>query len=206
MAATAGQEELARQIARTHQSVDRYVRRAIVLLDVSRLNSEDEALTRSFVHARDLVAQVAEDYRDEASFWGARIECAVEDDLVGYWDAHMVEQILDNLVSNGIRYGGGSPVTVRASASDPGWAVFEVEDQGPGIAEADRARIFGKFERVVASGRERAGFGLGLWIVGRMVAAHRGTIEAVAGPQGGTLFRVKLPLAPEPPGQEEVRG
>ena len=199
-------QKLGRQIARAHQTVNRYVRRAIVLLDVGRLNSKDQALTCSCVRVRDLVHQVAEDYRDEASFRGARIECAVEGDLVGYWDAHMIEQILANLVSNGIRYGGGSPVTVRAFAADPGWAVFEVEDQGPGIAEADRARIFGKFERVVASGRERAGFGLGLWIVGRMVAAHQGTIDVVAAPQGGTLFRVRLPLAPQSPTQEESRG
>lgn len=204
LAVSTGQDELGRHIARTRQTVDRYVRRAIVLLDVSRLNSRQLQLAPSPVRVSDLVRQVVEDYRDEAGFRGASLESEVEGDAVGEWDAHMVEQVLGNLVSNALRYGEGSPVRVRAFVREPGWAAFEVEDQGPGIAQEQRARIFEKFERVATGSREQSGFGLGLWLVGRIVAAHGGTIDVVAPPQGGTLFRVRLPLAPAASTPEEV--
>jgi signal transduction histidine kinase len=79
---------------------------------------------------------------------------------------------------------------------------FEVIDGGPGIDDQQRRRIFEKFERVVSSSAYRTGFGLGLWIVGRMVLAHDGSIDVSAGPSGGTVFTVKLPLDPARSGQE----
>jgi len=71
-----------------------------------------------------------------------------------------------------------------------------VTDGGPGIDAAARSRIFEKFERLVANTRDRAGFGLGLWIVGRMVAAHEGVIDVAPVAQGGSRFLVSLPLTP----------
>jgi signal transduction histidine kinase len=76
------------------------------------------------------------------------------------------------------------------------FACFEVVDQGPGIDASQRARLFQKFERLVSSAADRSGYGLGLWIVGRMVMAHAGTIEIESASGQGTLFRVCLPLDP----------
>ena len=72
-----------------------------------------------------------------------------------------------------------------------------VTDHGPGIDERQRAKIFDKFERVVSTSAYQSGFGLGLWIVGRMVAAHGGRVDVQAGPQGGTVFTVTLPVDAE---------
>lgn len=105
----------------------------------------------------------------------------------------MIEQVLSNLVSNAIKYGRGTPVEVRATLAAPDTVCFEVADGGPGIPPADRERIFEKFERLVANARDRSGFGLGLWIVGRMVAAHHGSIEVAQAPGGGAQLRVQLP-------------
>jgi two-component system OmpR family sensor kinase len=106
---------------------------------------------------------------------------------------HMVEQILVNLVSNAIKYGHGTPVRITASQGG-GNVRFEVSDRGPGIPDSERSRIFGKFERVVAPSNYQSGFGLGLWIVGRMVEAHGGTIALLSDPVLGTTFAVTLPL------------
>jgi signal transduction histidine kinase len=195
MAAREGSNELRVEIERTRRTVDRYVRRAVVLLDVSRLNSPRMHLSPSWVSVADLVHAVAEAYMDEAAYHGTAIHSDVRGDLVGRWDAHMVEEILSNLVINAIKYGGGTPVHVRAWASD-GFAHLEVSDSGPGIDAGARAKIFEKFERVVPNSRDRSGFGLGLWIVGRMVAAHSGSIEVTAPPEGGSRFLVTLPLEP----------
>ena len=197
MAAREGSAALRTEIERTRRTVDRYVRRAVVLLDVSRLNSPDTHVSRSRVRVTDVVRAVVEAHMDEASYHGTTIHADVQGDPEGFWDAHMVEEILSNLVNNAIKYGRGTPVEVKAWAGEDGFARFEVSDSGPGIDEQARARIFEKFERVVGASRDRSGFGLGLWIVGRMVAAHQGAIEVTAPPQGGSRFVVTLPLEPE---------
>lgn len=192
MAAKDGNTALHQELQRMHRSVDRYVRRAVMLLEISRVHAGVLSPVPETVRAAEAVRNVVEDYVDEARFHGASLRCDVEEDLCGVWDPHMIEQILGNLVSNAIKYGRGTPVLVRARALADGQACFEVSDQGPGIDEANRQRIFGKFERLVA--RDHAGYGLGLWIVGRMVAAHGGTIEVTGRPGGGALFRCILPL------------
>jgi len=171
------------------------VDRALVLLDVSRLHAGMMVPAPAPVRAADAVRGVVDTYHDEDAFRGATLTAVTPDEeLVGTWDRHMVEQILSNLVSNAIKYGGGTPVEVRAALAAPDMACFEVADHGPGIAPEDRRRIFEKFERVVSTSRDQSGFGLGLWIVGRMVAAHHGSIEVGQTPGGGALMRVNLPL------------
>jgi two-component system OmpR family sensor kinase len=183
---------LADDIVRLRRTLDRYVRRATILLDVTRLNADAPRLVCHTVNVRELVEAVVDAHRDEAEFHGASLAVAVPGDIIGRWDMHMVEQILVNLVSNAIKYGGGTPV--RVSASQGGGRVrLEVSDRGPGIPESQRARMFGKFERVVSPSSYQSGFGLGLWIVARMVEAHGGTIALHSGPGGGTIFAVTLP-------------
>jgi two-component system, OmpR family, sensor kinase len=190
-----GSDTLRLEIQRTRSSVDRYVRRAVVLLDVSSINSGDVSLVRARVDVRELVRNVVEAHAQEAAFHGATLNADVEGEPVGCWNPHMLEQILSNLVNNAIKYGGGSPVRLRAAA-DGGVAQFEVSDGGPGIDAAQRARIFEKFERAVPSGTYRSGYGLGLWIVGRMVAAHGGSIDVETAAGCGATFVVKMPLQP----------
>jgi signal transduction histidine kinase len=199
IAAQSGHALLQRELHRTRRSVDRYVRRAVTLLDVSRMHAGALQPVPVEVRAADVVRSVVEDYREEAEFHGSTLDAEAEEDLCGWWDPHMIEQILANLVSNAIKYGNGTPVHVACRPAGTDEAVFEVSDRGPGIAEADRNRIFEKFERVVS--RDAAGFGLGLWIIGRMVAAHHGTIAVTNRPEGGALFRVTLPL--RAPGAEQ---
>lgn len=206
MAAAAGTGQLQAEVERTRRMVDRYVRRSVVLLDVSRLQQqEQQPLARDWVDMRQVVQDVVEAHRDEALFRGATLDARVETDARGFWEPHMIEEILSNLVSNAIKYGQGSPVQVRASLRDPATACLEVSDQGPGIPPDQCSRIFEKFERLVSTARDRAGFGLGLWIVGRMVAAHHGTIDVASRPGGGTLFRVLLPLDTAIASQENDR-
>jgi two-component system, OmpR family, sensor kinase len=200
MAARSGDVAIQQGLHRAARSVERYLARALVLLDVSRLQAGLTVPVPAPVQAAELVRDVVDVYRDEAEFHGATLTAITPDEeLAGTWDPHMLEQILANLVSNAIKYGGGTPVDVRVALAAPEVACFEVADRGPGIAPEDRRRIFEKFERVVSSSRDRSGFGLGLWIVGRMVAAHHGSIEVTQAPGGGALFRVHLPLhTPKP--------
>jgi signal transduction histidine kinase len=107
-----------------------------------------------------------------------------------------LEQILDNLISNALDVApAGSAVTVRARR-DGAQVRVEVGDGGPGMTPEQRARAFDRFWRAEPSRRDRGGFGLGLAIVGRLVAADGGTVELTDAPQGGLAVVLRLPAAP----------
>ncbi|WP_111657149.1 ATP-binding protein [Isoalcanivorax indicus] len=103
-----------------------------------------------------------------------------------------LHRILQNLVTNALRY-ARQEITLRYSVQQ-GMAVMEVGDDGPGIPENERERIFKPFARLDKS-RHRAsgGYGLGLSIVQRIVEWHGGRIEVGRSDQGGALFRVSWP-------------
>ncbi len=125
------------------------------------------------------------------------IDLALADDVIVSGDPARLRQVLDNLLANArIHTPAGTPVhlTLRRDGQH---AVLEVADEGPGIPEADRARVFERFWRA-DSGRTRAkgGTGLGLAIVSSLVTAHGGTVAAGTAPSRGAVFTVRLPLAP----------
>ena len=68
-----------------------------------------------------------------------------------------------------------------------------MRDHGPGISAGDRARIFERFERAVGTNERHSGFGVGLWVVGQLVAAMEGTIVVDDAQGGGSVFTVTLP-------------
>ena len=112
-------------------------------------------------------------------------------------DAVRLAQVLDNLVSNAIRYGhDGGTVTLRLRAEGRAGTI-SVRDDGPGLAPAEAARVFDRFYRVDAS-RSRAGggSGLGLAITRSLTEAMGGAVAASSpGPGMGATFTVRLPLA-----------
>lgn len=114
-------------------------------------------------------------------------------ELVVLGDARRLRQVLTNLLDNADEHGGGA-VAARALRSGP-LAVLEVDDDGPGVREADRAVIFDRFGRGRTSGvrGSRDGTGLGLALVAQHVAAHGGRVQVGDRPGGGARFRVELP-------------
>jgi signal transduction histidine kinase len=118
-------------------------------------------------------------------------------------DAHQLRQLFTNLVINAFEALGGqghvavaarhvapSPDPLGASATGAGTVEIEVADDGPGVPEDVRDRIFSPFFTT-----KPRGSGLGLSIVRKIVDAHDGRIDMQVGPQGGTRFRVVLPVA-----------
>jgi signal transduction histidine kinase len=112
---------------------------------------------------------------------------------VGCWDRLALEQITENLLSNAIKFGAGKPVTVILRA-DAHTARLSVQDQGIGISEKDRERVFQRFERAVTR-REHGGFGIGLWVSNQLVTAMGGSIAIESTPGKGTRFTVTLPIS-----------
>lgn len=167
-------EQVEQRLGRIRRVMDQYVKRATALLDVSRITSGKLRLEPEPCDLSDLVREVVEAFAEAARYAGSSIGVDAPARLLGTWDRLAVEQVVDNLVSNAIKYGARRPVEVRVE--DLGDEVrVRVRDHGPGISAEDRARIFGRFERAVGPHERRSGFGVGLWVVGQLVEAMGGT-------------------------------
>src|SRR5262249_55832660 len=102
------------------------------------------------------------------------------------------EQVVTNLLSNALKYGGGKPIEIAVRV-DEGKALLTVRDHGIGIAPEQLERVFGRFERAV-SARTYGGVGLRLSVVRQFVQAHGGAIFVDSQVGTGSTFRVELPL------------
>ncbi|WP_437275187.1 AAA family ATPase [Sorangium sp. So ce375] len=175
---------LDRQIARLGHLVNE-------LLDVTRLNAGRLSLARAPVDLAALTRDVVERVHQQLADARCRTELDLEGPVVGYWDASRMEQVLINLLSNAMKYSAGCPIHVIVRREGDR-ALLLVRDHGMGIAEADQARIFERFERAV-SVRNFGGLGLGLYIVRWIVTSHGGTIRVESKPGAGATFIVELP-------------
>lgn len=188
----AGDNDLLARVERVKQVVERYVRRATTLLEVSRLSAGERRLHLDHVDIADIVRETSDTYAAEAAYHGSRVELAAPPALRGWWDRMAIEQIVTNLLVNAIKYGDGKPIEI-ALAEEGAWARLEIRDYGVGISSADQARIFERFEQAVAI-HAHGGFGVGLWLVRQLVEAHNGSITLQSAPGQGAAFTVKLPI------------
>lgn len=122
-------------------------------------------------------------------------------DLPAVWaDPALLAQLFDNLIGNAFKYvAPGTPPRVTISASDetPGWVTVRVSDNGIGIPEDQRTKVFESFHRAGRGGSYR-GTGLGLAICKRIVERHGGSISVTGNPDGeGSCFHLTLPTTPE---------
>jgi signal transduction histidine kinase len=180
---------------------ERLIKLVSNLLDVSRLSEGRLELEMEEVDLCAVVYDVVECFREEIARAQCRLEIHAQDHIVGWWDRSRLEQVVTNLLTNALKYGAGTEVTICISV-DATSARLVVADQGIGIAPQHLERIFGRFERAVA-GKEYSGVGLGLSIARDIVEALGGTIGVVSEPGGGATFTVELPLRalarPAPP-------
>ena len=147
-------------LATMHGHVERLGRLVHDLLELSRLEAGESPLSLEPVELAELIEEVADEAR--ANHDNARVQVSVAPaDLVVSADPVRLRQVLGNLVDNSLRHGGRN-VTISARHEDAS-ARIEVADDGPGIPEAERERVFERFYRLDhARSTSGAGFGLGL--------------------------------------------
>lgn len=142
------------------------------------------------------VCQIVESVRDRHAGAGVEIEVIRPDEpLVGSVDRPRLEQVIENLVDNAVKYGSRKRAPQIEIGATDGSVQIAVIDHGVGIPESDRDRIFERFFRAsnVRSVTD-TGLGMGLYICRRVVEAHGGRIWHEPTPGGGSTFRVSLPL------------
>ena len=171
-----------------------FIQRSTRLLDVSRIESGNLRLVPSMTDLSSLVRSVAQRYDVLADRSHSPLELDVEDGINGVLDRLAVEQVIENLLSNALKYGIGEPVTLRLRL-DGRSVQLDVLDRGVGISPDQQAQLFKRFEQVVAQHRG-GGFGVGLWLANRLVMAMEGRIDVASCVGKGSTFTVTLPLSP----------
>lgn len=179
-------------LERLQHLVQDYVERATRLLDFNRLETGNVQLKPVATDLSHLVLSVVHRYEAEAAHQHCTLEDDIAADVSGRLDPLAVEQVIDNLVSNAVKFGAGKPVTVRMRSHGQ-VACLEVEDRGIGMSVDQQGHIFGRFEQIVTR-HDGSGFGFGLWIANRLVAAMGGQITVSSRPGAGSTFTVMLPL------------
>jgi two-component system OmpR family sensor kinase len=187
-------QPLVRRLERVQQIVDRYVKRASLLLDVGRMNATQRRPHVEPVDFAEVVREVVESYAPEAAFNRSPLNARIPPTLCGRWDRLALEQIVSNLISNAIKFGAGAPIDVTLTTQQDTSVQFEVRDRGIGIADVDQERIFGRFERLSTQPSHPAGAGVGLWLVRGLVESHGGSIAVHSASAQGATFTVVLPL------------
>jgi signal transduction histidine kinase len=179
-------------LERLQRLIQDYMKRATRLLDFSRLEAGKLQLEPAMIDLTGLALSVAQRYEPEAAHQRCVLRLDVQNGITGVCDPLALEQVIENLLANALKFGAGQPVALRLS-SDGFAACFEVQDRGIGMPTDQQARIFGRFEQVVAN-HNGGGFGLGLWITSRLVQAMEGRITVSSRPGQGATFHVMLPL------------
>jgi len=167
------------------------------LLTLSDLEARPpEQAVRERVEVPAIADHVRATLRERATQRETLVDVDVAGDAIARGDPVAVEQVIENLVDNAIKYGRDGGGNVRVVGRKRGDRVLlEISDDGPGIEAEHLPRLFERFYRVDAGrSRERGGTGLGLAIVKHLVEAMDGTVEVDSQVGRGTTFRVEWPV------------
>jgi signal transduction histidine kinase len=180
-------------VDRLRATVDRLGDVIAALGDFSRASREGIPLARAAVDLAEVARAAVERVRarDRTDETGTPLQVVSGGPLLGEWDGERLGQAIAHLVENAAKFGRGSPVVVTVSERGDD-ARVAVHDAGPGVADEDRERIFGRFERA-SSPLSHGGLGLGLWMARAIAEAHGGAIAVESPPGHGATFTLVVP-------------
>lgn len=186
-------EETSKYLGMMDQSVVRLNEMIAKILDVEAIESRKLNLKMESINLSEILTHVADRYENDAVKKNITIHRSIAGGIFAQADKNYTEQVLENLVSNAIKF---SPfdrsVQIKLSRNGNG-LVCEVKDQGPGLSEDDKKKLFGKYQKLSArpTGNEIS-TGLGLSIVKKFVEAMDGEIWCESELGNGASFFVKL--------------
>lgn len=178
------------------KSIERQIQRLNIMIDdmtdISRLERGEFSLHCSTADLSALAKEVYQNYEGQLNAAGISARVEIENGIHGFLDATRIEQVMDNLISNVVKYAPGSEVQLTLTKSSDG-INFTLSDTGPGMSPEDQTKIFEKFERV-RSNENVKGLGLGLFIARQIVEQHGGTLIVKSILGEGSVFKLSLPL------------
>ena len=175
-----------------HRQINRLTELVEAMLDVSRISSGKLNLEVQEFDFAKLIREIVATLQLHAENARALFQLNLPDSMLVVADQARIEQVVENILTNALKYGSGKVVQIRLhqQGSD---TLFEVEDHGIGIAAEHIERIFDRFERAI-SPRNISGLGLGLYIARQIMEAHNGSISVKSELGHGSTFTVRVPI------------
>jgi signal transduction histidine kinase len=202
-------ERKQRAIQTMQRSVSRATQMLDDFLDLARVQAGRLILHPTSLDVCRFLRETVETFEEQAKQNGITLKLQLPERVMATGDEHRIAQVLNNLVSNAIRYSpNGGNVTVAARDSDA-YAEFQVIDDGRGMTAEQLGRLFQPFAQVQGTAEEAQGTGLGLYLSKAIVNAHGGVLTLTSpGPGRGTKAFFTLPkqppkVGPQPPSPEE---
>lgn len=188
-------EEQHRYLQIVERNAQRLLRLVGDLLFAAQVESGSLLLEPGAIDLPQITREAVEAARPRAEDADIALTAEIESLVPCFGDRDRLAQVLDNLISNALKFTpSGGQVSVRLSA-DGGDARIDIADTGVGVPAEEHARLFDRFFRASnATTQAVPGVGLGLMIVRAIVAAHGGTIGVASEVGIGTTFTVRLPL------------
>jgi signal transduction histidine kinase len=186
-------DQIGAMTRRDERQIKAMIRLIDDMLDVSRMRSGKLSIRPAQVELTALLERVVSDLSLQATGYGTRLKLHPHAPVTGRWDEFRIEQVIVNLLTNALRYGGGCAVEVSVHALAAAVRI-DVRDQGKGIAIDDIERIFEPYERGARNG-EPKGLGLGLYISRQLAVAHGGELMVSSTPGQGSTFSLVLPYS-----------
>ncbi len=157
------------------------------LLDISTIRSGGFKLEKKRFNLTKLITEVVAKFKKQYP----AISLKTQRNIYLTGDILRIEQLLNNLISNSIKYGRGKPIRITARKLKK-YVKITVSDDGIGIRKKHLEQIFEKFERAVAN-QHLTGFGMGLYIARKIVESHGGRISVTSKLNDGSTFQIILP-------------
>lgn len=189
-----------------NEETDRLNRFVENMVELAKLEAGELQLRRRWGSVAEIVALACE--RASGLTVNRSIEVSLEHELPSVRvDANLLAEVLYSLIDNAAKYSpAGSPIRISARRGEDEMILLTVEDQGRGVPEPMRERIFDKFFRVNSDANQPSGLGMGLSIARGIVEAHGGRIWIEDGAQGnGTRIQLLIPIGDEDPAEGTQR-
>ena len=183
------EKEIAAQILRQTEKLEFLIQS---LVKISRLESGILEVVPKAQKVYPLIEDVKEALQTKADAKGIRLSCEGDREISCSYDRKWTYEALHNIVDNAIKYspkGGSVKLCARKFEF---YACVEIRDEGPGISEDERARIFDRFYRG-AGVQQEEGVGIGLYLAREIVVRENGYIKVTSRAGGGSIFGVYLP-------------
>lgn len=161
------------------------------MLDASMLRKGALVLRREPIELAEIVEQAADCLALQTHGSDTEVVLRLNDRGWGWWDRVRMGQLVTNLLTNAVKHGGPGLIEVVLERRAPDRIVLHVSDEGPGISDEDRQRVFKLFGR--GSRATRFGLGIGLFVVREVARAHGATLSIERHVGSGTVVSVELP-------------
>ncbi len=179
--------------------VERLTRIIERLLTLTRLDSSGNKIFPEQVDVVELIEYIIQKIKPLAKDKGIMLHTSGANSIIqpAIWDYDKIFEAVYNIIDNAVKYtpeGGFVNIKLRSSNA---YVEISVEDNGPGIPEDEREKIFDRFYRLDDSrSRDTGGTGLGLAIAKEVILMHKGTISVTEAEKGGSVFIIRLPYKP----------